>query len=89
MIEGIWLVHPEQSMCDAFAERFRGLPGVRIVQSRFEDLEPHDGFVTAGNAFGLMESNWASCFFSESNRSQRIHSHPVTSKASEQSEVRQ
>jgi O-acetyl-ADP-ribose deacetylase (regulator of RNase III) len=54
VIEGIWLVHPEQAMCDAFAERFRGLPGVRVIRSRFEDLEPHDCFVTAGNAFGLM-----------------------------------
>ena len=54
MIEAIWLVHPEQAMCDAFAERFAGLPRVRIVRGRFEDLEPHDCFVTAGNAFGLM-----------------------------------
>src|ERR1700722_17603189 len=41
-------------MCDAFADRFTGLPGVRIVRGRFEDLEAHDCFVTAGNAFGLM-----------------------------------
>ena len=54
VIETIWLVHPEQEMCDAFAERFNGLPGVRVVRGRFEDLEPHDCFVTAGNAFGLM-----------------------------------
>src|ERR1700761_3324339 len=54
MIEEVWLVHPEQAMCNAFAERFAGLPGVRIVQARFEDLEPHDCFVTAGNAFGIM-----------------------------------
>ena len=54
MIESIWLVHPEQPMCDAFAHRFAGLPGVRIIRGRFEDLEPHDCFVTAGNAFGLM-----------------------------------
>ncbi len=54
MIESIWLVHPEAGMCDAFADRFAGLPGVRVVRGRFEDLEPHDCFVTAGNAFGLM-----------------------------------
>src|SRR3954447_4887992 len=54
VIEAIWLVHPEQAMCDAFAERFAGLPGVRVVRGRFEELEPHDCFVTAGNAFGLM-----------------------------------
>lgn len=54
MIEAIWLVHPDATMCKAFAQRFAGLPNVRIVQSNFEDLEPHDCFVTAGNAFGIM-----------------------------------
>ncbi len=41
-------------MCAAFRTRFAGLPGARVIQGRFEDLEPHDCFVTAGNAFGLM-----------------------------------
>ena len=41
-------------MSDAFSHRFSGLPGVRVVRGRFEDLEPHDCFVTAGNAFGIM-----------------------------------
>jgi O-acetyl-ADP-ribose deacetylase (regulator of RNase III) len=50
----IWLVHPERSACDAFATRFSDLPDVRVVQSTFEQLEPHDAFVTAGNAFGIM-----------------------------------
>lgn len=54
MIEAIWLVHPEAEMCDAFSQRFSGLRGVRVVRGRFEDLEPHDCFVTAGNSFGLM-----------------------------------
>lgn len=54
MLEGLWLVHPEAAMCDAFRQRFAGLPRVRIIRGRFEDLEPHDCFVTAGNAFGLM-----------------------------------
>ncbi len=54
MLEGLWLVHPEEAMCAAFRERFAGLPSVRVVRGRFEDLEPHDCFVTAGNAFGLM-----------------------------------
>jgi O-acetyl-ADP-ribose deacetylase (regulator of RNase III) len=54
MIESLWLVHPEAAMCDAFARRFAGLPNVRVVRGRFEDLDPHDCFVTAGNAFGLM-----------------------------------
>jgi O-acetyl-ADP-ribose deacetylase (regulator of RNase III) len=54
MLEGLWLVHPEEGMCEAFRRRFAWLPGVRVVRGRFEDLEPHDCFVTAGNAFGLM-----------------------------------
>ncbi|MDY3554840.1 macro domain-containing protein [Gemmata sp. JC717] len=54
MIDTIWLVHPERAMCDAFARPFDGLRNVRVVQGRFEDLGPHDCFVTAGNAFGIM-----------------------------------
>ncbi|HVK15980.1 MAG TPA: macro domain-containing protein [Fimbriiglobus sp.] len=54
MIDGVWLVHPDPEMCEAFRRRFDGLPGVRVVRGRFEDLEPHGCFVTAGNAFGLM-----------------------------------
>jgi O-acetyl-ADP-ribose deacetylase (regulator of RNase III) len=54
MLESVWLVHPEEAMCAAFRDRFAGLPGVRVVRGRFEDMEPHDCFVTAGNAFGLM-----------------------------------
>jgi O-acetyl-ADP-ribose deacetylase (regulator of RNase III) len=54
MIQQLWLVHPEGAMYAAFRERFAGLPNVQIIQARFEDLPPHDGFVTAGNAFGLM-----------------------------------
>lgn len=54
MLEGLWLVHPDEAMCAAFHQRFAGLPNVHIIKGRFEDLEPHDCFVTAGNAFGLM-----------------------------------
>lgn len=54
MLEAVWLVHPDEAMCRAFRDRFAGLRGVRIIQGRFEDLEPHDCFVTAGNAFGIM-----------------------------------
>lgn len=50
----LWLVHPEADMCAAFHQRFAGLRNVRIIQGRFEQLEPHDCFVTAGNAFGIM-----------------------------------
>ena len=41
-------------MCDSFRERFDGLPGVNVIRAIFEDLGPHDCFVTAGNAFGMM-----------------------------------
>jgi O-acetyl-ADP-ribose deacetylase (regulator of RNase III) len=54
MLHGLWLVHPEEAMCAAFERRFAGLPGVRVIRGAFEDLEPHDAFVTAGNAFGMM-----------------------------------
>jgi O-acetyl-ADP-ribose deacetylase (regulator of RNase III) len=54
MLEELWLVHPDAVMCDACHMRFDGLRGARVVQGRFEDLDPHDCFVTAGNAFGLM-----------------------------------
>lgn len=50
----VWLVHPQQEMCDAFRERFDGLPNVRVISGFFEELEPHDCFVTAANAFGIM-----------------------------------
>jgi O-acetyl-ADP-ribose deacetylase (regulator of RNase III) len=54
MLKALWLIHPETAMCDAFRQRFDGLPGVRVIRARFEDLEQHDCFVTAGNSFGLM-----------------------------------
>jgi len=56
MLHHLWLVHPEDAMCTAFERRFAGLPGVRVIRGAFEDLEPHDAFVTAGNAFGLMSA---------------------------------
>lgn len=52
----LWLIHPETEMCDAFRDRFEGLPRVRVIQSLFEDLPPHDCFVTAANAFGIMNA---------------------------------
>src|SRR3954468_1834589 len=54
MLTNLWLVHPDELMCLAFRRRFADLPNVRVARGRFEDLEPHDCFVTAGNAFGLM-----------------------------------
>lgn len=56
MLESLWLVHPDEEMCAAFRERFAGLPNVRVRRCRFEELEPHDCFVTAGNAFGIMSA---------------------------------
>ena len=54
MLRELWLVHPQRAVCEAFQRRFADLPNVRIVPGRFEDLDPHDCFVTAGNAFGMM-----------------------------------
>lgn len=52
----VWLIHPDPEMCDAFRVRFDGLPRVTVMQCRFEDLPPHDCFVTAANAFGIMNA---------------------------------
>jgi O-acetyl-ADP-ribose deacetylase (regulator of RNase III) len=54
MLKNLWLIHPDEEMCGAFRRRFDGLPGVRVIRTRFEELGPHDCFVTAGNSFGLM-----------------------------------
>ena len=53
-LQSIWLVHPSAEMCRAFDSQFAGLPNARTVKATFEELEPHDCFVTAGNAFGIM-----------------------------------
>lgn len=50
----IILVHPEAETCAAFDEAFEGLPSVSVVRSRFQELAPHDCFVTAGNSYGIM-----------------------------------
>ena len=50
----LWLVHPDPDMIAAFRSRFAGLPGVVLHACRFEELPPHDCFVTAGNSFGMM-----------------------------------
>src|SRR5580698_8422675 len=52
----LWLIHPDVEMCDAFRARFDGLPRVTVMQCRFEELEPHDCFVTAANSFGIMNA---------------------------------
>jgi len=50
----LWLIHPDSEMCEAFRTRLEGLPNVSVIQSHYEDLPPHDCFVTAGNSFGIM-----------------------------------
>jgi O-acetyl-ADP-ribose deacetylase (regulator of RNase III) len=52
----LWLIHPDDEMCDAFRHRFHGLPRVTVMQTRLEDLPPHDCFVTAANSFGIMNA---------------------------------
>jgi O-acetyl-ADP-ribose deacetylase (regulator of RNase III) len=52
----LWLIHPDADMCEAFRTRFAGLPRVTVRQTRFEDLPPHDCFVTAANSFGIMNA---------------------------------
>lgn len=43
-------------MCDAFRTRFADLPCVTVIETWFEDLPPHDCFVTAANSFGIMNA---------------------------------
>lgn len=50
----VWLIHPEPATCDAFARRFADLPSVRVIRDAFENLPPHNCFVTAGNSYGIM-----------------------------------
>ena len=54
MLQRLWLIHPSEEMCEAFSARFADLPNIRVIQSTLEELPPHDAFVTAGNAFGIM-----------------------------------
>ena len=52
----VWLIHPDRQMCDSFRRRFVDLPNVSVMETRFEDLPPHDCFVTAANSFGIMNA---------------------------------
>ncbi|PHR91896.1 MAG: phage tail protein [Blastopirellula sp.] len=52
----LWLIHPEPVACLAFNQRFDGMPNVQVIKSRFEDLAPHDCFVTAANCYGIMSA---------------------------------
>lgn len=53
-LRALWLVHPDPDACAVMRERFEGLPHVTVHASRFAELPPHDAFVTAGNAYGIM-----------------------------------
>ncbi|PQO43750.1 macro domain-containing protein [Blastopirellula marina] len=50
----LWLVHPDPAVCETLLARFTGLPHVSVQTCRFENLPPHDCFVTAANSFGMM-----------------------------------
>lgn len=52
----VWLVNPNRAMCDAFRQRFHGLRDTRVIEARYEALPPHDCFVTAANAYGIMNA---------------------------------
>jgi O-acetyl-ADP-ribose deacetylase (regulator of RNase III) len=49
------LVAPKQALCEAFQERFNGLPNVEIINDKFEQLSVYDCMVSAANSFGLMD----------------------------------
>src|SRR6476660_4962460 len=49
------LVDPRTELCNAFRERFNGLPNVEIVNGKFEELPFYDCMVSAANSFGLMD----------------------------------
>jgi O-acetyl-ADP-ribose deacetylase (regulator of RNase III) len=50
------LVATTEEMVAAFRARFRAYPDVDVVLGRWEELPPHDCFVTAGNSYGLMSA---------------------------------
>lgn len=63
------LVDPKPALCNAFRERFDGLPNVEVVRGYFERLPEFDCMVSAANSFGLMDGgvDWAIVrFFGES-----------------------
>ena len=50
------LVATTEQMAAAFRSRFHPYPAVDIFLGRWETMPPHDCFVTAGNAYGLMSA---------------------------------
>ena len=49
------LVDINEKVCDAFAHHFAIYPNVKVVHSRFEEVEYFDCMVSAANSFGLMD----------------------------------
>ncbi|MBI1258293.1 MAG: phage tail protein [Chloroflexi bacterium] len=49
------LVDPNQPLCDAWRDKFAGLPDVEIVRGYFESLPEYDCMVSPANSFGLMD----------------------------------
>ena len=52
----MWLVHPEERAVADLRSHTADYPRVVVHHCRFEDLPPHDCFVTAGNSYGLMSA---------------------------------
>jgi len=48
------LVNPDPEMCEEWRSAFSQFDNVTVIEGLFEDLPPHDCFVTAANSFGLM-----------------------------------
>lgn len=55
-IISLQLVATTEEMASAFRARFQPYPAVRVTLGRWEELPPHDCFVTAGNSYGLMSA---------------------------------
>ncbi|MCA9039378.1 MAG: macro domain-containing protein [Planctomycetaceae bacterium] len=47
-------VHPDLKVCKIYRARFSSVAQVEIHPCPFEKLPPHNCFVTAGNAYGIM-----------------------------------
>ncbi len=38
----LWLINPNREMCAEWVRSFSALPYHQVIQSRFEELQPHD-----------------------------------------------
>lgn len=82
----LWLVHPDDAACEALRAGFAGLPGITVHAARFADLPPHDAFVTAGNAYGIMTAGIDAAVVARFGRGlmQRVQRHIVGAFLGEQ-----